>query len=401
MEKKILLGTLLAAYLAAVAAAYANPRHLPRHQQALSIQAATLATLGLLAPLLRTPLTSPATALLAVLGLSFAARLVHLGAVATAPQDQLTSVVVRWDSFAMTAGLLATAAIMAYELGGLPFALALLLVGLPLLLNAPRVSSATTVHTDLLDASLEVAGKAYDVASADDSIKDADFVYDPKTGTLAGVTTYKDSTDTYVFFSGTTSLADWVRVNTDIADADFAVDDCFAAVKVHRGFLNAYTAVRAKLWVKLQEFVLRKGGAGRVVCVGHSLGGALATLASLDFACRMDPEDAKALACVTFGAPQVGDGLFVKEFDARVPLSLRVAAVYDPVPRAMSTQLPHVKGYVPIASPPIFPYTHDLTAYKLGLRQSPTTTLAVMAAPLLFVVLSAVVFAKLAPRLQA
>ena len=376
MEKKILLGTLLAAYLAAVAAAYANPRHLPRHQQALSIQAATLATLGLLAPLLRTPLTSPATALLAVLGLSFAARLVHLGAVATAPQDQLTSVVVRWDSFAMTAGLLATAAIMAYELGGLPFALALLLVGLPLLLNAPRVSSAPTVHKDLLDASLEVAGKAYDVASADDSIKDADFVYDPKTGTLAGVTTYKDSPDTYVFFSGTTSLADWVRVNTDIADADFAVDDCFAAVKVHRGFLNAYAAVRA-------------------------LGGALATLASLDFACRMDPEDAKALACVTFGAPQVGDGLFVKEFDARVPLSLRVAAVYDPVPRAMSTQLPHVKGYVPIASPPIFPYTHDLTAYKLGLRQSPTTTLAVMAAPLLFVVLSAVVFAKLAPRLQA
>ena len=52
---------------------------------------------------------------------------------------------------------------------------------------------------------------------------------------------------------------------------------------------------------------------------GHSLGGALATLAAYDFrkAARDNGVDLR-VACYTFGAPRVGNHAFAKEFNAIV-----------------------------------------------------------------------------------
>jgi hypothetical protein len=47
--------------------------------------------------------------------------------------------------------------------------------------------------------------------------------------------------------------------------------------------------------------------------VGHSKGGALATLASLDLA-RKFPSYASTIRTITFGSPKVGDGAFVDAF---------------------------------------------------------------------------------------
>ena len=78
---------------------------------------------------------------------------------------------------------------------------------------------------------------------------------------------------------------------------------------VHSGFLKIFSSlkserdgVRTPLPQTLPELV-----SGRdVVIVGHSLGGALATLVSVD-AARLAPEDAARLRLVTFGSPRVGD----------------------------------------------------------------------------------------------
>jgi pimeloyl-ACP methyl ester carboxylesterase len=287
-------------------------------------------------------------------------------------------------------GLLGTAGLAAYHTGGALFALATVYLGMPLLLAVPRTSTATIEHRALLETALSVATKAYWVDG-----RNGDYVNDAKTGTLAGVTVSEG--DTYVFFSGTSSATDMVRVNADFHMDDLPegwITDCLdIKPKAHRGFLKAYMAVRTKLWGKILESVLRIGGSGRIVCCGHSLGGALATIACLDLSCRLDPEDAAKLCCVTFGSPQVGDGLFVQAFDQRIPLSLRLATTYDPVPKVLSAQLPHVKGYVPLPSIP-FTSSHDLSAYLWGIKQNPWQNALVIGTPIVFLILVASVIAK-------
>ncbi len=49
---------------------------------------------------------------------------------------------------------------------------------------------------------------------------------------------------------------------------------------------------------------------------GHSLGGALATLAAYDLATELALPH---VHCVTFGAPRVGNSVFVSDYDRHVP----------------------------------------------------------------------------------
>lgn len=396
MQKKTLLGALLAIYMVSIVAAIANPGRLQAHQVSLSMQSATLATLALMVPILESQ-KRPATALLAVLGVSLVARLLVMGLQRDDPQANLRTGMARWDAFATYIGLLSASGLAAYELGGTTFAILLVLLGLPLVVMLPKAatSRASVEHAAILRSAIDWSRRAYRVSGL------AEYVADRATGALAGVAV--DKGDTYVFFSGTTSATDWIRTNTDSQlDAmpeTWTLDCLTARPSVHRGFLKAYTAVRAKLWGKILEAVLRVGGSGRIIVCGHSLGGALATVAALDLACRLDPVDAAKLVCITFGAPQVGDGLFVEAFRAKVPLSLRVAAVYDPVPKVFSAQLPHVDGLVPVASPPMLQQAHTLDAYLLGLQQRPWQNVAAMLAPMLFLVLSSVCFARYGHRL--
>ena len=49
---------------------------------------------------------------------------------------------------------------------------------------------------------------------------------------------------------------------------------------------------------------------------GHSLGGALATLAAYDLAAELSLPH---LQCITFGAPRVGNSIFVADYNCHVP----------------------------------------------------------------------------------
>jgi hypothetical protein len=78
--------------------------------------------------------------------------------------------------------------------------------------------------------------------------------------------------------------------------------------------------------------------------IGHSLGGALATIAATVFG-AMYP-DARHV-CMTFGSPRVGDDNFVREFTKQCDESVRSVNQEDPVPLIPSScNYSHVPGLV-------------------------------------------------------
>lgn len=97
------------------------------------------------------------------------------------------------------------------------------------------------------------------------------------------------------------------HVVSDIyADVKFKLVDSGRAGLIHRGFRDALDEISADLFRLLDE--LRAENSNRTIWfTGHSLGAALATLASLGYG------TAKGL--YTFGSPLVGDKKFAAHFD--------------------------------------------------------------------------------------
>lgn len=109
-------------------------------------------------------------------------------------------------------------------------------------------------------------------------------------------------------------------------------------MKIHTGFLKQYLAVRQQLL----EFFTKENLCenDEIVITGHSLGGALASLAALDIFNICKETGARAQV-VTFGAPRVGNHQFVGKFkNVVVPdSSFRIFKDRDPIPQILMT--PH------------------------------------------------------------
>jgi len=103
----------------------------------------------------------------------------------------------------------------------------------------------------------------------------------------------------YLSFRGT--QAD--RPRDLLSDADFRLHDWESGGQVHRGFWEAYEALRVAIDAWLAE--QRKG---RLVVTGHSLGAAMATLMAARFPNAI---------LVTFGSPRVGTKDFAAHFEGR------------------------------------------------------------------------------------
>lgn len=94
-------------------------------------------------------------------------------------------------------------------------------------------------------------------------------------------------------FKGTTSVSDWLgNLNITSTTKDYGI--------VHSGFSNALTDVQALL-----EAILSSQGDRSLIVTGHSLGGALATLAAAEWADKFD-----VTSVYTYGQPAVGRGNF-------------------------------------------------------------------------------------------
>mmetsp|Transcript_67803 Transcript_67803/g.175627 ORF Transcript_67803/g.175627 Transcript_67803/m.175627 type:complete len:553 (+) Transcript_67803:77-1735(+) len=123
-----------------------------------------------------------------------------------------------------------------------------------------------------------------------------------------------------VVFRGTqmTSMKNW-QVDADLIRTKLELGDGFGATEVHEGFLNSLKRVlpRVKKWLNGYFGGLYSGipDDWTVLFTGHSLGGALATLAAT--LAELEQWDQRPNAVVVFGAPRIADGTLSAWWEAR------------------------------------------------------------------------------------
>ena len=142
-----------------------------------------------------------------------------------------------------------------------------------------------------------------------------------------------------VAFRDTGSDKRWERILNMLTDAratlkkmSYLDDSELSEIKAHEGFVSEYMLFREKV-IEYVDMHPEK----EVHVVGHSLGGALATLASFDIASSLNRE----VNTVTFGAPRVVTSDFRNAFD-ELPINLfRVVVANDPIARVPGMLIPY------------------------------------------------------------
>jgi triacylglycerol lipase len=132
----------------------------------------------------------------------------------------------------------------------------------------------------------------------------------------------ESNTEVIVAFRGTFTDTEW------LADA-LAVQTPYPyaekAGKVHEGFLSIYESCRSLLFEVYKKIPKNKP----LIITGHSLGGALATLHSLDVSVN---ERFENVSMVNFASPRVGNQKFCSFYNSKVKNSTRIVNVHDIVP---------------------------------------------------------------------
>ncbi|HEY9737799.1 MAG TPA: lipase family protein [Trichocoleus sp.] len=132
---------------------------------------------------------------------------------------------------------------------------------------------------------------------------------------------------TYVVFRGSDKSVDWMN-NFQFRQQVYPYGDGNSDVKFHRGFMAAYFAVRDRLLPAVKDIT-----SPHIVVTGHSLGGALATIAALDMQYNITSKSSQTISAYTFGAPRVGNRALVASYNNRVPNSYRYVFGWDIVTR--------------------------------------------------------------------
>lgn len=149
---------------------------------------------------------------------------------------------------------------------------------------------------------------------------------------------------------GTESLSDiatdisiWKEPFQDLIYCNSVDTAIYKNIKVHSGFLDQYNTIKYSMMATLYSAFWSGTAADRkVVFVGHSLGGALASLGA---ACAKAHFGSKiCVECYTYGSPRVGNRDFVRYFDATVNVSVRHVNGSDLITRIPKLFFYHVKG---------------------------------------------------------
>ena len=159
-------------------------------------------------------------------------------------------------------------------------------------------------------------------------------VRDARTDATVFVAWIPEESTAVLAFRGTASRSD------ALADLKFLprqiefLPELFPGATAHLGFLTHFTGLTST--VDPQRSVHSalsaiSGGVSpvRVVCCGHSMGGALSTLGAT-WAALQYP--GAAVRCITFGAPRTGNSRFIRAFRTLVGMRIRVVHGADPIP---------------------------------------------------------------------
>ena len=146
-----------------------------------------------------------------------------------------------------------------------------------------------------------------------------EFFNEAKTNTQAFIV--KVNGHVTLAFRGTQQLQD---LAIDALTAKTLVN-LFPPRRVHTGFLLAYQSVRDDILTAVDTL-----NPTRIFVTGHSLGGALATLAALDLAVV---SQSKLITMYNFGCPRVGDWGYAGYYNGKVGESFRVVVPADFIPK--------------------------------------------------------------------
>jgi hypothetical protein len=152
--------------------------------------------------------------------------------------------------------------------------------------------------------------------------------------------------DIHLVWRGSASPTDF------LTDASVAKVRYLDGVRVHFGFLNSFKSVEDDVLSGIISSIVKLGGVdnvGNIYISGHSLGGALTVVSAFSISTVM-PEWGSKIKTVTVGCPRVGNHLFKRLYNQRVPHSLRIVHDNDLVTRIPKLNYFHIGQELKLAS---------------------------------------------------
>ncbi|EAR84464.2 lipase family protein (macronuclear) [Tetrahymena thermophila SB210] len=131
---------------------------------------------------------------------------------------------------------------------------------------------------------------------------------------------------------GTANLNNWIT-NLKAFPVDFP--DCDGC-QIHMGFRDHAQSIQNHINQCVKN-ILEKYVDANVIITGHSLGGAIATLISVEVLKYLQPKN--QISLYTFGAPKIGNQNFVEYLNQIIPNSYRIVNYYDAVPHLPFKQI--------------------------------------------------------------
>jgi predicted lipase len=116
-------------------------------------------------------------------------------------------------------------------------------------------------------------------------------------------------------------------------------------IKVHRGFARQFSSIRDFIQTQIMQQIITQKPA--IVFVGHSLGGALATIGSAVIK-TIYPE--LECQCITFGSPRVGNKAFADLFNSSIIHSQRFVNGNDIIAKIPRIRYQHVGNEINIGN---------------------------------------------------
>ena len=176
----------------------------------------------------------------------------------------------------------------------------------------------------------------------------------------------------FLILRGTQTVNEWIR-NISISLSPYPIS---GYGRVHSGFLQMYRQMRKDI----MESLSRIDSKGKLYVAGHSLGGALTTLALPDIEATMNR---KISALYTYGSPRVGDNSFATAFNlALMQRSFRVVNTSDivtsiplpgPIARIVGGYFSHVETPVDLTvQRDDLEQNHDIETYLTALKERPS-----------------------------